>query len=411
MSDKDQFTFDDDDDLPKTDLDGQKESAESELSEDFGFEDPDSDDSEPDDQGELLELDLSGSDSFDTDLSASLAEGEHFADVPVPERPKPQVKGSGGSGMRGLLIVLLLVVAGGAGAYYFMDLGGSAPAVPTPQASAKKATKSVAPQDQPTKSQAAQETAAPAAKPVSVAVPLPPAEEMPNPQDVAVAPQPATLAEDVAKVAEPVAKQVEPVVKEDSVPAANSAEMVAVVPAPAPRKSLAPAIPAPAPVVTEMPSAESVKVVVGTYALDAGSYLFESNRDALVAHVEKLGYEAKVTPVDATLAMTRLRLGTFGKEEVQDVLALARTIEPGSYSAPAGERYVIYAGTFLQSQHVEKLSQRFVELGMKVYAEPVNVVRTLSRIRFGSFATEEEAAAAAREVTNAGLKVTVVKYK
>jgi cell division septation protein DedD len=145
--------------------------------------------------------------------------------------------------------------------------------------------------------------------------------------------------------------------------------------------------------------------------LDAGSYLLESNRKALVEKIKQLGYEPLITPLDATLNMTRLRLGTFSKDEVHEALAFARKIEPGSYSTPAGEGYVIYAGTFLKKDNVNKLSQRFSEEGIKVYPEPVQVVRTLSRIRFGRFATREDAMAVSREVNAAGVKADVVKAK
>jgi cell division septation protein DedD len=152
-------------------------------------------------------------------------------------------------------------------------------------------------------------------------------------------------------------------------------------------------------------------VADGDYALDAGSYLLESNRDSLVEKIKKLGYEPLVTPVNATLDMTRLRLGTFDKSEVQEALAFARSIEPGSYSAPAGDRYVIYAGTFLKTANVDKLSKRFLEQGITVHPEPVQVVRTLSRIRFGSFASKDDATVAAREIGKSGLRVEVVKSK
>jgi cell division septation protein DedD len=109
--------------------------------------------------------------------------------------------------------------------------------------------------------------------------------------------------------------------------------------------------------------------------------------------------------------MMRLRLGTFSKDEVQEALAFARTIEPGSYSAQAGDLYVIYAGTFLKSGNVDKLTQRFLAEGVVVHPEPVQVVRTLSRVRFGSFASKEDATAAAHEVAETGLKAAVVKMK
>ncbi len=153
------------------------------------------------------------------------------------------------------------------------------------------------------------------------------------------------------------------------------------------------------------------QVAGGVFALDAGSYLFESSRESLVEKIKKLGYEPLITPVDATLDMTRLRLGTFGKDEVKEALAFARSIEPGAYSAPAGDGYVVYAGTFLKSRNIEKLSQRFLEEGIKTHAEPVQVVRTLSRIRFGSFATKEDATAAVQEVAEVGIKAVVITSK
>jgi len=154
------------------------------------------------------------------------------------------------------------------------------------------------------------------------------------------------------------------------------------------------------------------KAANGAFALDAGSYLLESNRDSLVAKIRKLGYEPLITPVDATLDMTRLRLvGTFDKSEVQEVLDFARKIEPGAYSSPAGDRFVIYAGTFLKSSSIDTLTKRFLEEEITVHSEPVQVVRTLSRIRFGSFASKADAAAAAQEISKTGLKVEVVKSK
>lgn len=406
MSDKDQFTFSDDDGFPETNLNDEKDSPVTNL----------------------------GDDDFpETDLSAAFADGEHEAEVPVQEEePQPKVKSDGSSRMRILLIVLLLVVAGGAGVYYFMGLGGTTPTVPTVSVPAQKATKSVALPPQPAKAPAKKVAppvkvaavpakAEPAAKPVSVAVPPSPVESVAKTADkaapgkqppVAAKPQPAAVPQPVEKAVakKVVAKETKPEpVKQPVVQVAVPAPK----PVPAPQKAIA-AAPA-KPEVTALPkpkvAASTTQVAGGAYALDAGSYLLESNRNALLAKIKKLGYEPYVTPVDATLDMTRLRLGTFSKDEVQEALDFARTIEPGSYSAPAGDQYVLYAGTFLKTGNVEKLSQRLLAEGIRVYPEPVQVVRTLSRVRFGSFATKEDAAVAAREVARAGLKTEVVKSK
>ena len=387
MSDKDQFTFDDKDDFPEA------------------------------------------------DLSSAFSDGEFEADNPAPgvqdepeqvegqkSRDTDKPSGSGGSRTRILLLILLLVVAGGAGAYYFMDLGGTAPVVPTVPVPSQKAQKSVALPPQPAKVPPAK--VQPAAKPVSVAVPPPPAQPATGP--VAEEPsQPAPEQQGAVSKPEPA-----PVVKPAEKPAQEASAKPAVqiaVPAPKPQQAVQPVAqanpeatvkpaqtaearvaPTPKPMPTPEQTAAPKPVAGGGFALDAGSYLFESNRDSLIARIKKLGYKPLVTPVDAKLDMTRLRLGTYRKQEVQKALEFARSIEPGAYSAPAGDGYVIYAGTFLRQGTVDKLTKRFLAEGVKVHPEPVQVVRTLSRIRFGSFATRADATAAVNAAGKAGVKAIVV---
>jgi cell division protein FtsN len=389
MSDKDRFTFDDNDDFPEA------------------------------------------------DLSSAFSDGEFEADTPAPgvqEEPEPverqqsrdtdKSSGSGSSRTRILLVVLLLVVAGGAGAYYFMDLGGTAPVVPTVPVPAQKAQKSVALPPQP--AQVPPAKVQPAAKPVSVAVPPPPptqpatrpvAEEpsLPAPeQQVAVSkPEPAPVAKPAETPAQeastkPAVQMAAPAPKPQQAiqPVAQAKPEATVMPAQQTAEAMV--APTPKPMPTPEQTAAPKQVAGGGFALDAGSYLFESNRDSLITRIKKLGYKPLVTPVDAKLDMTRLRLGTYRKEEVQKALEFARSIEPGAYTAPAGDGYVIYAGTFLRQGTVDKLTKRFLAEGVKVYPEPVQVVRTLSRIRFGSFATRADATAAVNAAGKAGVKAVVV---
>lgn len=394
MADKNQFTFDDDD-FPTTDPGPRKASPEPDFNDD---------------------------DFAETDLSAAFAEGEHSAEIPAPA---VKAKGGGHSRSRILLLILLLVVIVGAGAYYFMDLGGTTPSVPTVSAPAQTTAKSVALPPQPPTTPA-QPPAESATMPVTVAVPPPPpaaaaageappaATEMPATQVTQPAePMVASPPAGTLPASQPAPRGSGPAATDD--PAATSAaETVSKAPA-----GQAQAQPVPAPPTAASPpvaaavakSAPAKPVPGGTYVLDAGSYLLEGNRDVLVAQIRKLGFEPLITPVDATLQMTRLRLGTFDQDEVVKALLFAQSIEPGSYSVPAGDRFVIYAGTFLQPESVARLSQRFLAEGIKVHPEPVQVVRTLSRIRFGSYMTEETAAAAAREVGLAGLQVAVVKSR
>ena len=450
MSDKDQFTFEDEDespgsnvtkkkepqepdagggeiffdmeeDLPGTSLGEQADTEESDKGSEEFFFDTEEEDSEPeqvvqpeldtakDDQGSFI----GDEDLFGDNLNAGFPENEEEIDDPVDFAPETQEK-SGGSRNRTLLMVLLLVIVVAGGAYYFMGLGSSTPSVPTVKMPVETPAKAVSVPPPP--AQAPAKKAAPEKeKPVSVAVPPPPA-----PAVATTEAKPAAAAAKAAPVEKP--KQ------EPGKPAPTSAAVPAPVPAPAPLKT-APAVteeapnapPAKAvetktvevdkPVAAAKPDVTPVQVADGAYALDAGSYLLESNRKTLVAKIEKLGYQPLVTPVDATIDMTRLRLGTHSKEDVQASLAFAREVEPGSYSVPAGDGYVIYAGTFLKTKNLEKIKKRFLAEGFQVKSEPVQVVRTLSRVRFGSFASKEDAADAASIVAKAGVKAAVVKAR
>jgi cell division septation protein DedD len=305
-----------------------------------------------------------------------------------------------------------------------MGLGGTTPSVPTVQAPAKKTVSLPA---KPAKKPPAATKTEPA-KPVSVAVPPPPPPQKASGKSAEKpASKPAPAPQQQAKVEKAPARSAaqspakKTVVAAAPKPAPAQVTKQAEVKPPQPKTAesktvkaaSAPAIKAEKPVAQKQPKPVIApqQVADGAYALDAGSYLFETNRNALIDKIKKLGYEPLVTPVDATLDMTRLRIGTFNKDDVKEALDFARTIESGSYSAPAGDQYVIYAGTFLSKGNIAKLTESFNDQGIKVYPEPVQVVRTLSRIRFGSFATEKDASSAAALAEKNGVKAVVVKSK
>jgi hypothetical protein len=439
MTDKDQFIFDEDDDFTETSREDQQSSPELDAG---GDEFPGIDMADQKDSPELdldkqgvpensseeqqpsLELDGSDDGFPESDLSASFAEGEHSLDQPDDDAPGAGSPDGGNPKQRSLLMILLLVVIGAAGAFYFMDLGGNATKVPTVSVPAQTDSKAVALPAQPMPEPPAPGQAETATNPATVTVqpPPPPAAaagpESPQPvtetgPSSAAAEKPDSEQGAVTSSTEP-AKPMEqqPATAEQQPAMASQAATVAKPETtPASPSPAAAAAPEAADAASPKPTPAPTQVANAAYSLDAGSYLFESNRESLVSKIKKLGYDPMISPVDATLDMTRLRLGTYSKDEIQDALAFARTIEPGAYSAQAGDRYIVYAGTFLRSGNVDKLTKRFLDEGITVHPEPVQVVRTLSRIRFGRFATKEDAAVAAREINDAGLQVEVVKLK
>lgn len=332
------------------------------------------------------------------------------------EQLEPSRSGTESSKTRVLLIVLLFAVIG-AGAYYYIGMDTSSPSVPTAPEPIKQTQKAVSlpppsavnsastppPRVEPGKPQAA-----------STVMPSPKASGQPRQtQSEAVTSSPPASEDKVADAPkQEMANQSEQQsIEKSSVPSKPSTEMKQTQGAPQqkPQEQQVETQAVSSEKPTTLASVAPQQVAGPSYTLDAGSFLFESNRDALIAKIKDLGYDPVVTPVDANLNMTRLRLGTYRKDEVKEALEIARSIEPGSYSAPAGDGYVIYAGTFLKKDTVNTLKSRFSAKGINVHAEPVQVVRTLNRIRFGEFGTKTEAQDAADKIKKSGVKTEVVK--
>lgn len=135
-----------------------------------------------------------------------------------------------------------------------------------------------------------------------------------------------------------------------------------------------------------------------------------SDCNALQANIRRFGYEPTLIPV-TTMHLQRLRLGPFAGKKIKQALALARTIEPGSYSVRVGDSYVIHAAAYLMPEYIDKQVSRFAAQGMQVHLEPVTVTGTLHRVRFGHFATQAEAGAAAHAVSASGMQVEVIKSR
>jgi len=149
----------------------------------------------------------------------------------------------------------------------------------------------------------------------------------------------------------------------------------------------------------------------GEFVLESMTCRLTSDCDALTTKIRRLGYEPTLKPVESTLYMQRLRLGPFTGKKLKQALAFARTIEPGSYIVHVGESYVIHAGAYLKQEYIDKQVSRFAAMGIKVHLEPVKVAKTLHHIRFGSFATQAEAEAAARTASANGVQVEVVRSR
>jgi cell division septation protein DedD len=334
----------------------------------------------------------------DTDLSGAFSEGEQAA----PEEPEypMTIKKSGGSKTRVLLLLLLLVIAGGA-AYYFLMMEEPAPPPPPPRKAVAAAPKP-APVPAPAPVAPTQPAVA-AGGQAQVAVPPPaPPAAAPAPAvatSVAVAPPPKPAATVAAPAPSPAPVPTKPVTAAVPLPKAE--------PKPAPA-----ATSVPAPVPASKP-AEAKPVVPaatgGPWMVEAGTFLNTSALKAVEKKIRTLGYEPQVSTTRKNVRMTRLRLGSFPESEVKEALSYVRGIAPDAFALRSGETFTVYAGTFVSPQNISQMTERLTSEGVKVEEEPLDVMRTISLVRFGGFADQATAGDVAAKARRAGIAAEVVK--
>lgn len=308
------------------------------------------------------------------------------------EEPDKKEKKSGGSRSR-LLFLLLLLVAIAGGAYYFLmmpqDDGGPA-APPKAVVSVKK------------------KTAMPVRQKISKPAPAPAenasmAEKAPGKQPVEIASKgPAPVKMPVAAPPKPVQKQQvsEPVTTE-----------MAAKPVPAPVKT----VPEPTKQVFEKPevtkSAMVPDVAEGAYTLTAGTYLLASSVKSVSKKIRALGYEPVMTPVQRKVTMTRLKLGSYSHAQAAVKKAEIKSVAPGVFGIRKGDKETVYAGSFVVLDKARRFADSLFAKGIRLEEEPVQVVKTLQRVTFGSFADSTAATSAGRQAAAKGVEAKVIKNR
>ncbi len=365
MSEKDEFTFDDNDHIPETDLSGVFADAEEES----------------------------------RDVISHPDMADDFAGKAEPPEDFRKAKDGKGQKSRMLLLILLLVVAAAGGVYYFAGFGDMAPEPVTLQQASRQ-----------------------------VVVVSPPPAKTPAPVVAQAAPQLPPAAEikagkgdaaEAAPVATPAAKAAKPGQQTAAKgPAENGSSAQGAVTGKSDQTQPADgALPAPV-AQNQKSAAEEAKTSqpaagpatsAGDYVLDAGAFLFEAQREDLEKKISALGFKPVVSQISASVRLIRLRVGTVSKDQLPALLNDVRKIAPGAFSLAEEGQYVVYAGSFADQQNIESLSERLRQHGLTVVEEPVKVDRNLNRIQFGRFADDASAETAAAKAEQAGIPVRVVK--
>jgi len=267
-----------------------------------------------------------------------------------------------GSMRRVLLLVLLLVVLGIAAGYYL--LGVPQPEPPLAVAAVVKKQPIAVPQK--TEPKVAAEAPA--------------------------APKPAPAGEEVAAQETPAGKDV----VEQEMPAAEPA---AAPPAEGDKVAEKPPVPS-----TEEPSAVET---AGSYVVQAGAFLLQSNLEAAEKQVRQLGFEPRVSQGEKVVPMTRLRVAVLPAAEAEEKMREIADLAPDAFLLKSGDEMALYAASYYDLDQARKDADRLYEQGLRVVEEPAEVAVPLYLLSFGDFADLASARQEAGSARQIGLEAYV----
>ncbi|WP_432821683.1 SPOR domain-containing protein [Trichloromonas sp.] len=256
--------------------------------------------------------------------------------------------------------------------------------------------------------------------------PAPPAAKRPAPakQTLAMPERPDPAAVPVPAGVEPVAVDREPVV-DAAIPKGTLREVLPTESAPAPPiAAAAPVVPgtAAAPPVAAVvekaaspapekkaPVAAKPPAAAGKYAIQAGAFVDQANRDEAMAKIRQLGFEGKLEPVKKVMPMTRLLIGVYAPETARLKAAELAKIVPSVFTLRRGDQLAVYAGSFYDHDKARELTDELARKGVRVDEEQTRVELNLTRLKFGSFPDQASAEAVVKRTRAAGLPAEVVR--
>ncbi len=181
-------------------------------------------------------------------------------------------------------------------------------------------------------------------------------------------------------------------------------------------KSPAPDKPAasPSPVKTPLPVAvkQAVAVVAkepARFKLDAGFYFLRDRQAKAEKIIRQLGYEPQLKGTKQTVAMTRLKVGSYAPVEAKAKLIEIRKLVPDAFLLPeAGGQAALYAGSYFLLDEGRKSADRLYAQGVRVEEVPAKVAIKGQSITFGGFSDRDAAEQMVLKARAAGLKVGVI---
>jgi hypothetical protein len=336
---------------------------------------------------------------MDTKFNNETAEGEAQA--------QPQEKGR----QTGMVVLLLLLLGGFGYLYFFTGLIRPQEQPPAPQPPPQVVKQPLPARDAtPADAGKPAEQKAQATSPATV-LPAQAVKPAQKPADAKVAAVPAVKPEEKkpaqaksAAKSEPVKAAVAPAVKKPELakPAAPSKQ---------PEKGVVEAKPVQSKQVEPVHKAAAAPKKSGPWTVVAGLYVLEETLAADMTKVKSAGLTPLMTRgPKRPVTMHRLFYAEYGsKDEAGQAVEKLQSSSGGGFSVQRGDKYEVYAGSYVVLSGAQAEQQRLSAAGIKVSIKKVQVPLASRKLTAGTFTDRKAADDAVKKLKAAGIAAPVVE--
>ena len=149
--------------------------------------------------------------------------------------------------------------------------------------------------------------------------------------------------------------------------------------------------------------------VEGSWSIVVGNYVLEETLAADLGRVRKSGFEPIVKPGSRKkAAMNRLFVSDFNdRASAQSTLEKLKQLTSDAFVIEQGGKFVVYAGSYLQSGAANSEQERLKTAGFKTSIKHIDIAIPSQSLSVGPFTSKKAADAARGKLKNAGLKTTI----
>ncbi|HXE96964.1 MAG TPA: SPOR domain-containing protein [Dongiaceae bacterium] len=159
------------------------------------------------------------------------------------------------------------------------------------------------------------------------------------------------------------------------------------------------------------PVIKAKKAASGPWTLMVGNYVLEEALSAEMGRVRKAGFEPVVKPAVRTkTTMNRLLVSEFNdRASAQASLEKLKRLTSDAFIIEQGGKFVVYAGSYLQSESARSEKERLNSAGVSVTVKHTEIAIPAQSLSIGPFKSKKSADVALGKLKSAGIQAKLLQ--